>query len=323
MTPLLEAFSSKNVPHCLWSGNVLSLPDPLASAHTEYLTEKGWKDSYAPAGSGAIGGATEEEAREHVTNRFLNSAARMQFVCIDPRDEQSEIREAVLDQLAAGALHLIDLAAGNGAGTLAILSLVCQLRKEGALPTLPLNVYIHAIDYSAFALAHFSALNEKVADWIKGSGIHVELSLNVCDLMIPAQFNEALEDFFSDAKSKGVCRFLCTISAVSGLKKDGMESISDSLKNAAAALGHSKRTSTWLWVEPGSVGKGWFTAVASSISLTMKKIKHKLISKDQTIALGGGVESLPETDARKFSWSDPINGKVTHSQVLVFAFRNS
>ena len=325
MSPLLQAFSSAHVPPCLWSGGVLHLPSPLVIAHREYLAEKGWSALYVPsAASGAIGGASDSEAQDHVVNRFLNSAARMQFVCVDPKDEQEEIRNAVLEQLASGALHIVDLAAGNGAGTLAVLSVVCQLRRDGLIPKFPLNVYINAVDCSPSALNHFAALKARIDDWITGSGIHVELVLSVCDLTIPAELNEYLENFFHDAKVKGVRRFLCTISAVSGLKKEGLESIFDSLKHVATMLGHSQRNSTWLWVEPGAAAKNWFSAFVSSIKLTMTKIGHKLLTKGETFALvSDGAPSMPELISRKFVWTDPHLAKVTSSHVVVVVFKNS
>lgn len=148
------------------------------------MIDNGWWSNYSPGVSGAIGGASEEEAREHVVNRFLNSAARMQFVCSDPNDEQAEIRDAVLDQLAEGRLHVIDLAAGSGAGTLAMLSLICELRRTGLIPQLPVNVCVFAVDYSPAALNHFAALLDKLSPWLAGAGIGVELSLCPCDLMV-------------------------------------------------------------------------------------------------------------------------------------------
>ena len=321
MAPLLQAFLSQHLPSCLWSNDVLYLPAPLTSAHADYLSEKGWTDGHTSSGANAIGGASEAEARDHVIHRFTNSAARMQYVCSDPRDEQEEIRNAVFEQLADGAIHLIDLAAGNGAGTLAILPFIGQLRLDGLIPKLPLNVHIHAIDYSPFALNHFFALKEKLDPWITGAGINVELTLVECDLSILGHFNEALEAFFADAKSKGVKRFLCTVSAITGLKKEGMEPIVDALKFTAAALGHSQRTSSWLWAEP-AVGKSWFTALVSTVSLTMKKVAHKFFAKGETFKLGDDSLMLPDPVERKFSWADP-GGKHVQSHVVVLTFKNS
>ena len=128
-TPFVS-FEGKDLPTSVWTSKVLHLPEPLAAAHKDFLNDKGWMTAYQPVLSGGSGGKSAEEAQDHVINRFLNSAARMQFVCADPCDEQPEIREMVLDQLGDGHILLLDLAAGNGAGTLAMLS-----SEKGGEPT--------------------------------------------------------------------------------------------------------------------------------------------------------------------------------------------
>ena len=300
----------------------MHLPKPLAEAHRDYLNENGWLGKYDPTRStGAIGGASEEEACDHVVNRFLNSAARMQYVCSDPKDEQADVRDAVLDQLAEGQLHIIDVAAGNGAGTIGMLSLICDLRRMGCIPKLPLNVSISAVDFSPAALNHFAAMLHKLTPWLTGGGITVEIDLCNCDLTVLGDFSETLDGFFADARERDVRRFLCVISAVSGAKKEGVEPMIDSLKHAAASLSHSKRSSTWLWVEP-HVGKSWFTTLADAIQLTLKKIKHKFSSKGEGFSLTTDVPMLKDPLTRSFHWSDPHNGRSTLSRVIVLAFRN-
>ncbi len=298
------------------------MPEPLVDAHRDYLMENGWLGKYDPAGSaGTIGGASAEEACDHVVNRFLNSAARMQYVCSDPKDEQADVRDAVLDQLAEGRIHVIDLAAGNGAGTISMLSLICELRRAGSIPTLPLNVSISAIDFSPAALNHFAAILHKLSPWLASAGIVIELNLFNCDLTILGDFSETLDGIFEHARGRDVRRFLCVISAISGAKKEGVEPMIDSLKLAAAGLSHSKRSSTWLWVEP-HVGKSWFTALADSIQLTLKKIKHRFSPKGDSFSLTTDNPMLKDPEARSFHWSDPHMGMSALSHVIVLAFKN-
>ncbi|MBK8637695.1 MAG: hypothetical protein IPN92_05205 [Chromatiaceae bacterium] len=300
----------------------MHLPKPLADAHREYLIDNGWWGQYDPAGSGGvIGGASDEEACDHVVNRFLNSAARMQYACSDPKDEQADVRDAVLDQLAEGRIHVIDLAAGNGAGTMSMLSLICELRCKGLIPQLPLNVSVSAVDFSPAALNHFIALLDKLSPWLASAGINVELNLCHCDLTVLGDFSETLDGFFTDARARSVSRFLCVISAISGAKKEGVEPIIDSLKHAAAMLSHSRRSSSWLWVEP-YIGKSWFTTLADVIRLTLTKIQHKFLSKGESFSLTVDVPMLEDPATRSFNWKDPHNGKAPLSRVIVLAFRN-
>lgn len=322
MASLLGTFSGKMLSPSLWKEGALHLPKPLSDAHGEYLNENGWWSKYDPAGAtGTIGGSTDEDACDHVVNRFLNSAARMQYVCSDPKDEQADVRDAVLDQLAQGRIHIIDLAAGNGAGTISMLSLICELRRTGLIPLLPLNVSVSAVDFSPAALNHFAAILDKVLPWLASAGIHVELTLCSCDLTVLGDFSEVLDGFFADARARGVRRFLCVISAISGARKEGVEPMIDSFKHAAAGLSHSKRSSSWLWVEP-IVGKSWFTKLADAVRLTLMRIQHKFGSKGDSFTLTTDAPMLKDPVPRSFNWQDPHNGKATLSRVIVLAFRN-
>lgn len=311
----------QNIPPTLWNSEVLHLPNPLAEAHKEFLHEKDWTALYNPKSSEAIGGSSLEEAKDHVINRFLNSAARMQYVCADPKYEQSEIKQMVLDQLGDGHIFLLDIAAGNGAGTLAILSLICELRFHKEVPKLPLNVSILAVDYSADALNFYAELQDKINPWLETQGIKVTLSLAPCDLTITGEFSETLEHFFEDAKSNNVNRFLSVISAVSGLGKDRFEQIQDSLKIAAASFSHSKRNSSWLWVEP-PMTKSWLTVFVDVLKHIMQKIQYSLLKSGNSYSIKSNMTLLSNPISRSFVWFDPHHLSTTKSHVTVIAFKN-
>lgn len=316
-----SSFLGKDLPLSVWNSKVLYLPAPLAAAHKDFLNNKGWMNSYQPNQNGGIGGQSAQAAQDHVINRFLNSAARMQFVCADPDDAQPEVREMVFDQLGDGHIHLLDLASGNGAGTLAMLSLLCELRAQKAVPKLPLNVSIVGVDYSADALNFYADLLGRVSPWFETSGINISLSLALCDLTVSGEFSEVLESFFDDAKKQNVKRFLCVISALSGAGKEGLEQMHDSLKIAAAGLSNKRRSSSWLWVEP-HVGKSWPTKFADSVRLTLKKVRYKFFKKDDSYDIKTDVPLLTNSDTRIFDWHDPHKATTAKSHVFVMAFKS-
>lgn len=321
ISPHLPSFSGKDLPISVWNSGSLYLPEPLATAHKDFLNEQGWMSAYQPGLGGGRGGQSAQEAQVHVINRFLNSAARMQFVCADPSDDQPEVRDMVLDQLGDGQIHLLDLAAGNGAGTLAMLSLLCELRAQKAVPKLPLNVTIVGVDYSVEALNFYADLLGRVTPWFETNGINITLSLAFCDLTVSGEFSEVFESFLDEAKKQDVKRFLCVISALSGTGKEGWEQMHDSLKIAAAGLGHKKRSSSWLWVEP-PVGKSWPTKFADSVRLIMNKVPFKFSKKDDSFQIETDVPLLENPDTRNFAWYDPHTGKMAKSHVFVMAFRS-
>lgn len=317
----LSSFMGKDLPSSVWSSGVLYLPEPLASAHKDFLNEQGWLSTYQPGLGGGTGGQSAQEAQNHVINRFLNSAARMQFVCADPSDDQPEVRDMVFDQLGDGHIYLLDLAAGNGAGTLAMLSLLCELREQKAVPKLPLNVTIVGVDYSAEALNFYADLLGKVSPWFETNGISINLSLALCDLTVSGDFSEVFESFLDDAKKQDVKRFLCVISALSGAGKEGWEKMHDSLKIAAAGLSHKKRSSSWLWVEP-HVGKSWPAKFADSVRLVLKKKPFKFFKTGDSYNIQSDIPPLENPVTRNFDWHDPHVGKTAKSRVFVMAFRS-
>lgn len=313
--------TSKDIPHSIWKSETLYLPVALSDAHREFLKRRGWLAEYNPSVAGGKGGETEFEAREHVLHRFLNSAARMQYVCADPSDEQPEVRDMVVDQLGDGHIYLLDLAAGNGAGVLAMLSLLCELRALDKVPKLPLNVTIFAIDFSPDALNYYAELLGDIRPWLDQSGIFVSLTLKFCDLTVSGDFSEVFEEFLDCSKKDKVKRFLCVISAVSGAKKEGVESMHDSFKIAAAGLSHRARSSSWLWVEP-HVGKSWPLKFAESIRLTLRKIVYKFRPKGESYEIETAAPLESESKTRSFEWSDPHNGRTTKSRVFVMTFKS-
>lgn len=321
MTTPLGSFFGKDLPKSIWTSNVLHLPNPLIEAHAEFLTEKGWIDSYQPGPGAGKGGQSLKEAQDHVTNRFLNSAARMQFVCSDPNDNQPDVRDMVLEQLGDGNVFLLDLAAGNGAGTLAMLSLLCELREHKSIPKFPLNVSIVGVDFSSDALTFYADLLDKINPWFKAQGINILLTCAHCDLTVSSDFSEVFEKFIDEANKKRVSRFLCVISALSGIGKEGLDKVHDSLKIAAAGLGSRRRNSSFLWVEP-SVDKAWPVWFGDSLRLVLKRIAHIFFRKGETYSIQTDAPLMEKFATRTFDWHDPRNAKITASRVYVMSFKN-
>lgn len=324
MTLYSSLFKGKHLPPSIWDSGTLYLPEPLATAHKDFLVKNGWLADYQPDKHGGTGGQATEEARDHVINRFLNSAARMQFVCASPDDEQLNVRDMVLDQLGDGHIFLLDLAAGNGAGTLSMLSLLCELRLQKTVPKLPLNVSILGLDFSVDALGYYEEILDTIRPWLASAGINLSLKTEVCDMAITGHFSEMLDSFFDDAKLQRVNRFLCVISALSGAGKEGFEQMHDSMKMAAARLSHSQRSSSWLWVEPFTTNskKAWFRLFIDTIHLALSKIAYSFAKKADSYEIKTDGLLLSELPPRHFAWFEPHMSKSTKSHVVVMAFRN-
>lgn len=271
--------------------------------------------------SGAIGGSSKAQAEQHFVERFLNSAARAQYVCADPENSQPDIRDMILDQLADGRIFVLDLAAGSGAGTIAILGLLCDLRANNCIPQFPLNVHIFGIDYSPDALLLYQQTLNELNAWLEGTGIHVELDSWPCDLRNAGDLSEILESFFDDAKKRGVNRFLSVLSAVSGLGQAGVEEIHKSLETAAIRLSHKDRESSWLWLEP-STTNNWLLAFMNAIRFALQKLPYTFGKKKESFEVSSSHPLLPKPIVREFNWQDPHQPKIVKSRVMVVGFRN-
>lgn len=319
-----KVYSAKFLPKTIWNSNIMYFPSVLSGAHRAGLESNGWMELYLSGNEekGVIGGASKEDADRHFIHRFLNSAARAQWVCADPKNDNCDIRDMVFYQLADGKLFLLDIACGNGAGTLAILSLICELRELRLMPKLPVNVFILGVDYSPAALLLYQQTLTKISPWLENNGIKVLLESVPCDLKVPGDFDESLDYFFDEANKHGTNRFLCIISAITGIGKDGLEELHDSLKLAATRLSHKRRSSSWLWIEPHT-NKSWPFQFANSIRLILKKIYHKFVKKGEGYSVVSEYPLIPDPVSQKFDWLDPHNSKKVSSRVMVMAFRGN
>lgn len=305
------------IPVTLWRDDLLHLTPNLIEAHRSFLTEKDLLSQYDPKNQGGKGGATVEEATTHVINRFLNSAARVQYVCTDPKNEDPTVRRLVLDQLAEGRVYILDIAAGNGAGTLSILALLCELRSNLLVPKLPVNVTILAIDCSPTSLNYYAELLHEITPWLQRHGIEVSLELHTCDIQVAAEYLEIIDDIFDKASANKVNRFFCVLSAISGAGKEELEKMHASFQTTAAKLANKNINGAWLWVEP-YIGKNWATKFFNSILLTFKKIPYFFNKKGESYEIiPDSIKLMDELNKRDFSWFDPYLEKSTHSHAVV------
>ena len=81
---------------------------------------------------------------------------RVQCVLLDPHDAFDEISHELLLTLSSHRIALLDLPCGSGAGGIALLTTIKELRIAGIIPSTPLTVEIIGADISqsAWALAH-------------------------------------------------------------------------------------------------------------------------------------------------------------------------
>ena len=314
------SIESEDLPPSLWDGGILYLPAHLAAAHKSRLVAMSMLDAYLaePDKPHAVGGDSAEAATEHFVWRFLNSAARAEYVCADPVGVNRPAKNLLLEQLTDGAVQVLDIAAGHGAGTLAILSFIGAMREESKLPKLPLNVSIRALDFSAEALVHYQEVAASLGTWLAEQGINLSVEASHVDMRMQGEVSQALDTYFDDARASGCKRFLCVLSAISGVGPQAMSEMQASFQEIASRIGNQPGGS-WVWIEPPVSGK-WLQTFITGIFYTLKKIKNKLMLIGGTFDLSAPTSPFPgfSSPASTFKWRDPhtLSDLLSHVRVL-------
>lgn len=315
------SIEKEDLPDSIWSNGVLYLPITLSKTHKDQLSALGMLENYIaqPNKAGDVGGNTAEAAIEHFVWRFLNSAARAEYVCADPFGINQPAKNLLLEQLTDGSVQILDIAAGHGAGTLAILSFVAAMREQSKLPRLPLNVAVRALDFSAHALARYQNVASTLSPWLAEQGIQLSVEASLVDLQLQGEVSHALDTFFKDAQTSGCKRFLCVLSAISGAGPDAISEMQGSFQEIASRIGNQPGGS-WVWLEPPVSGT-WFQNFVTGVFFTLKKIKHKLIHKGSTFTLASTTSVFPgfSSEGCKFKWRDPHTGSDLTSHVRVLS----
>ncbi|MEX0144096.1 hypothetical protein MRBLMS1_005013 [Massilia sp. LMS1-1-1.1] len=236
----------------------MTLAPYTIDSHAKYCTKIGFADQLKNSGKdycGAVGGAQDDESDKHLIARYLNSAARTQVIaCIEQQDCE-DIKLEVLGLLTDGHIYIIDIAAGHGAGTMSLLNTICKMRENLTLPMDPLDVDIHAIDFSQNALNHYECLLDSLKSDYSKFGIHTTIKKHEVDITDDDKIRVKIEEIKSEVINSPILgigidpRYLLLCSAISGVKKSVFISqFSKSYQVIAESF--KENNSAFLWVEP-------------------------------------------------------------------------
>lgn len=274
--------------------SALELLQATVNSHQEICESLGIFHKYPAAVRSRknIGGNSPEACQLHLLGRFLNSAARVQAAVCHRDTELDNINEQIVAQMYAGELHLIDIAAGNGAGTISMLNGIWHKRiVEETLPTDRLKVSIHAIDFAPNSLGFYAQQLKQLEGKYAQAGITVAFYPWQTDLTKDADVQKTIESI--RATVQGERRFLLICSAISGVSKSTFEQhFGGSFGYIAKAF--KERNSTFLWIEPFTrnnwLKSAWDTLVAYI---------HPKSNKPNTSAVSANEVKL------RFRWIDP------------------
>ena len=166
----------------------------------------------------SAGGSGVDASDLHLCHRFTNSAGRTLCASLDPGGVLGQTSNLLIRHLSGDHLVLVDAPCGGGPAALSFIDVLCELRAQGLLPTLPIRIQLLAGDFSERSRDHFNTLLGLMSpEWAK-RGIRVYADVfhwdlsdansnaefvdrvvaaaqhNVPVLAIAANFNDALSD---------------------------------------------------------------------------------------------------------------------------------
>lgn len=238
-----------SIPESLWRHEQLHLPADLAGALRDELTARDlYEDACGPNPSDKelFGGKGEVETVSHFVHRFKTSAARIQFVTLNPNGtldpHAAELRGCLLD----GKVALLDVACGSGGGLLGLLNTLAELRGQARVGLLPLALGVLAADCSREALSIHACMSARVGPRLEEFGIRIRTEYQDWDATNPFSTTSLMDHWFELCPESEV--YVVFISAFSGFMAKNTEVVLEAVRDMAKRL-HSKPFHI-AWIEP-------------------------------------------------------------------------
>lgn len=231
----------------------------LTAGYTSVLSSRGLlEQAITSVHESDIGGAPAREAQQHFATAFSGSCARLKLAMLDPHGSLGEASNVFVRAFAGGRVGLLDIPCGGGAASAALLCTIAELRAQGALTALPLEVHLVGGDISDTARQYATELFAVIDPFLRAHGIAVTADFqpwDICD----AHSNSAIVHRWLAASHTCREHFVLTANC-SGFLQDG-----GNFKKANDQLNEIFRyailqRSTIAWIEPqtrGAMGTHW------------------------------------------------------------------
>lgn len=285
------------------------MPPELSHSLREELTHRGLFDEACgpnPTEQELIGGAGIEDATRHFTHRFKTSAARVQYVLLTPCGTFDSVSSDLLSFAFDGKVSILDVPCGSGGGLLAFLCTVAELRRQGVLPTTPVEISILAGDISPDARQIHEAMLTRLRPGLADVGIRVlwqHADWNVSDVFSTSRL---VDQWFNICPNEE--EYMVFVSAFSGFADKNLEVVLTTFHNIMGRF-HSKPCLLF-WVEPGM---NLSTRVLKAITEWFTRLFSGSFVQRSATTTKGFVFRHPFTDER-------INGR---AQVRSFKRENA
>jgi hypothetical protein len=237
------------IPETLWQGDKLLIPPALAGALRDELQGRGLYEEACiedKPDSELFGGKDTEAALPHFIHRFKASAARVEFVTLDPKDTFQPLATDLFACLLDGSVAILDIPCGSGGGLLGLLLTFVELRRHAAIPRLPLEIRLLAADISSEARAIHEAMLRRVQDDLAESGVSLTWEYMQWDVTDPFSTAALMDRWLEFAPASE--EYLVFISAFSGFAASNAEAVLHGVRDITVRL-HNKMF-LLAWIEP-------------------------------------------------------------------------
>lgn len=210
--------------------------------------------------AGKHGGISKEESESHFAQRCGNSCSRTVYIIESDKKSFCIISTSLLTTLSSDTVGIVDLAAGSGGGTLGLLCSLENLRSSKQLPCTPLTIHIYAADFSEDALLLYEKMINDLRFKLRLVGIELCFHKHVWDAKDVTQASSLCDTMLNNDSIK---EYLVLVSALSGVKKSGLDPMTRSFHHVLERF--SGHCMTSLWVEPGDSGVDFLRKVVKVI----------------------------------------------------------
>jgi len=166
------------IPQSLWSSEagILLIPPSLATAYRVLVDRWSLRELSESRGPDdpPVGGLSQADTDKHFAQAFDGSAARMELALLDPKRAFTHCSDALAGSLAGGKLCLTDAPCGAGAASFALLATVAELRAQGILPRMPLDVRLIGAELSDPARMYAACMLKELRASLEAQAIFVQ-----------------------------------------------------------------------------------------------------------------------------------------------------
>ncbi len=289
------------IPASLWSENKLRLPQLLVDhIRDELIFREKFDEACGPSPSHdkLYGGEGMVETISHFTHRFKTSAARVQFVTLNPNGTFTPYADELRACLFDGNVALLDLACGSGGGLFGLLASLAELRRTGYAAPMPTEISILAADCSAEARAIHASMANRLQPALSLHGLRISTNYMDWDVTKPFSTTALMDQWFLLCPETDL--YLVFISAFSGFMSKNTDVVLEAVRDIAKRL-HDKSFHV-AWIEPSS----------NDSDKVIPKIYHALLGLFGLSSKGKGTEPK-----EKFVYVHPFTSEELNGQASV------